>query len=130
MDDAGTALRPFEDQDEAAVVEVWHRSGKAAYPFLLRWQALTLERATQGFRELIRLAAISGSAPAGSLVLMAKTPHPDGLELHTHQENHAARRLYERHGFRVVRFGTSPPPESAPDVECHWRPVKAGSEAV
>lgn len=24
--------------------------------------------------------------------------------------------------FVAVRFGTSPPPESAPDVEYHWRP--------
>jgi ribosomal protein S18 acetylase RimI-like enzyme len=47
---------------------------------------------------------------------------PDGLELHTHQENTKARRFYEKHGFEVVRFGVSPPPESAPDVEYHWRP--------
>jgi hypothetical protein len=30
--------------------------------------------------------------------------------------------LYERHGFKAVKFGTSPPPESAPNVEYHWRP--------
>jgi uncharacterized glyoxalase superfamily protein PhnB len=52
----------------------------------------------------------------------AKSLCPDGLELHTHQENHAARRLYEKHGFKAVRFGTSPPPECAHDVEYHWRP--------
>jgi hypothetical protein len=45
------------------------------------------------------------------------------LELHTHQENYAARRLYEQHGFRAVKFGLSPPPENAPDVEYHWRPA-------
>ena len=55
-------------------------------------------------------------------IAFAKTLHPDGLELHTHQENHAARQLYERHGFRAVKFGLSPPPENAPDVEYHWRP--------
>ena len=60
------------------------------------------------------------------LVLLAKTLHPDGLELHTHQENHAARQLYEKHGFRAVNFGLSPPPESAPDVEYHWRPADPG----
>jgi ribosomal protein S18 acetylase RimI-like enzyme len=47
---------------------------------------------------------------------------PQGLELHTHQQNTGARRFYERHGFAAVRFGLSPPPESAPDVEYHWRP--------
>jgi len=56
------------------------------------------------------------------LVVFAKSLSPNGLELHTHQENRAARRLYERHDFRAVTFGTSPPPESAPDVEYHWRP--------
>jgi GNAT superfamily N-acetyltransferase len=56
------------------------------------------------------------------LVLLAKTLHPEGLELHTHQANQAARQLYETHGFRAVKFGLSPPPESVPDVEYHWRP--------
>jgi len=31
---------------------------------------------------------------------------------------------YEKHGFIASRFGTSPPPESAPDVEYHWRPSR------
>ena len=56
------------------------------------------------------------------LVTHAKALHPDGLELHTHQENHAARAFYEKHGFQAVKFGMSPPPESIPDVEYHWRP--------
>jgi ribosomal protein S18 acetylase RimI-like enzyme len=55
------------------------------------------------------------------LVSFAKHVFPRGLELHTHQENVVARALYERHGFRAVKFGVSPPPESAPDVEYHWR---------
>jgi hypothetical protein len=28
----------------------------------------------------------------------------------------------EHHGFKAVQFGISPSPESAPDVEYHWRP--------
>ena len=59
---------------------------------------------------------------------LAKALFPSGLELHTHQENHAARALYEKQGFVAVRFGLSPPPESAPDVEYHWRPAGLGSE--
>jgi hypothetical protein len=31
--------------------------------------------------------------------------------------------LYEKHGFKAVKFGLSPPPESAPDVEYRWRPA-------
>lgn len=42
---------------------------------------------------------------------------PRGLRLFTHVENAAARAFYESLGFRAVRFGVSPPPESAPDVE-------------
>lgn len=55
-------------------------------------------------------------------VAFAKHLSPGGLELHTHVENHGARMLYEKHQFRAVKFGTSPPPESAPDIEYHWRP--------
>jgi GNAT superfamily N-acetyltransferase len=55
-------------------------------------------------------------------VVFAKQLSPTGLELQTHQENHAARALYEKHGFTAVKFGVSPPPESAPDAEYHWRP--------
>ena len=152
MNDALTAIRRFQDQDEPAVVGVWHRSGQTAYPYLPTWQTLTLERAGEIFRETIRprcniwvgtrsgqvvaFLALNGSyidrmyvdpsewrkSWGTRFVLLAKTLHPEGLELHTHQENHAARRLYEKHGFKAVKLGVSPPPESAPDVEYHWRP--------
>ncbi len=131
---------------------MWHRSGLAAYPFLPSWQALTLEHAATVFRDVIRAhctiwvgtldqRVVSYLAMKGSyvdrmyvdpgqwrrgwgtrLIVFAKSLSPSGLELHTHQENHAARRLYEKHGFKAVRFGVSPPPESAPDVEYRWRP--------
>ena len=156
MNDARTAIRLFKDGDEAAVIAVWHRSGLAAYSFLPTWQALTLERAGEVFRGVIRPRCsiwvgtrhehvVAFLAMVGSyidrmyvdpaewrqgwgtrLVLLAKTLHPEGLELHTHQQNHAARRLYEKHGFRAVKFGLSPPPESAPDIEYHWRPADPG----
>jgi ribosomal protein S18 acetylase RimI-like enzyme len=57
-----------------------------------------------------------------ALLETAQTLSPVGLELHTHIENHTARSFYEKHGFRVVRFGMSPPPENEPDVEYAWRP--------
>lgn len=153
MNDASTAIRRFEDLDELAVIGVWQRSGQAAYGFLPNWQALTLAQAGEIFREVIRPRCniwvgtrnhviVAFLAMAGSyvdrmyvdpaewrqgwgtrFVLFAKTLHPAGLELHTHRENHAARQLYEKHGFKAVKFGMSPPPESAPDVEYHWRPA-------
>ena len=152
MSDTDTVIRQFRDQDEDAVISVWYRSGRAAYHFLPDWQMLTLEHARELFRKTIRPRCriwvglrheqiVAFLAMAGSyidrmyvdpaewhkgwgtqLVLFAKTVHPSGLELHTHQENRAARQFYERHGFRAVKFGVSPPPENAADVEYHWRP--------
>src|SRR5206468_2864242 len=62
------------------------------------------------------------SGIGGLLLLKAKAVSPGGLELHTHQQNVSARAFYEKHGFVAVKFGISPPPESEPDVEYHWRP--------
>lgn len=134
------------------MVGVWHRSGRAAYTYLPTWQSFTLERAAIAFRadilarcelwvgtrddRVVAFLAMRGShldrlyvdPPAqrqswGTRLLEhARSLSPGGLELHTHVENHAARSLYVRRGFVAVRFGTSPPPETAPDVEYHWRP--------
>lgn len=57
-----------------------------------------------------------------ALLGKAQEISPAGLELHTHRENRSARTFYEKHGFRAVRFGVSPPPENEPDVEYWWRP--------
>jgi len=146
------SVRPYKSDDESAVVRVWHRSGRDAYSYLPAWQTLTLEKAHQVFREVIltncqmwvgtqdnRIVAYlamkntyidrlyvdpsqQNRGWGGRFIDFAKSVHPKGLELHTHQENHGACRLYERHGFVAVKFGLSPPPESAPDVEYHWRP--------
>ena len=145
------SIRSFQDHDEPAVVGVWHRPGQAAYAFLPLWQTLTLDRAGTIVRDVIRAQCniwvgtleqqvVAYLAMKGSyidrmfvepsqwrkgwgtrLIIFAKSLSPNGLELHTHQENRAARRLYEKHGFKAVHFGTSPPPESAPDVEYHWK---------
>jgi GNAT superfamily N-acetyltransferase len=146
------AIRPFQDSDESDVIRVWHRSGQAVYRFLATWQTITLEQATIAFREVIRSRCalwvgtldekiVAYLAMKGSyidrmyvdprewrkgwgtqFITFAKELFPDGVELHTHQENYAARKLYEKHGFKAVKFGISPPPECAPDVEYRWRP--------
>ena len=150
--DARRQIRSFRNEDEAATAEVWHRAGRAAYTYLPTWQAFTLEHARRVFHDVIRanctiwVGALDGQVVAylamnGSyldrlyvdpsewrqgwgtrFIELAKTLSPQGLELHTHQENSAARALYEKHAFKAVHFGVSPPPESAPDVEYHWRP--------
>jgi len=152
MNDEYRTIRVFQDSDESAVVGVWHRAGQTAYDFLPMWQTLTFNEAAKIFQEVIRPACdiwvgtlncqvVAYIAMKGSyidrmyidpsewrkgwgtrLIGFAKQLSPDGLELHTHQENNSACRLYEEYGFKAVRFGTSPPPERAPDVEYHWRP--------
>ena len=150
--DGDATIRPFGPTDEAATAEVWHRAGRAADPYLPTWQALDLDAARMVFRDVImrdcRLwvgtrdgVVVAFLGMDGSyldrlyvdppqwrcgwgtrFVTFAKAVSPDGIELHTHQENHAARALYERQGFIAVEFGITPPPESAPDVKYRWRP--------
>lgn len=55
-----------------------------------------------------------------SLLELAKSRSPTGLQLRTHQANTGARAFYEKKGFRAVEFGISPPPESEPDVRYEW----------
>lgn len=147
------SIRPYLPTDEAEVVRIWHRSGDSIYTFLPMWQELTPEKALHIFREFIlpnsqlwvaeegekivafmalrgsyidRLYVDSVAQRQGwgtRLLNHAKELHPKGLRLHTHVENYPARSLYEREGFVAVAFGISPPPESVPDVEYHWRPA-------
>jgi ribosomal protein S18 acetylase RimI-like enzyme len=153
---AAGRIRPYRPEDEAEVAALWHRTGLAAYPYLPTWQALTADEALRVFREVIASRCEMHVAEQGGrivaylaidggvlerlyvdprdqragwgtrLLAFAKQQRPDGLSLFTHQENHVARAFYEKHGFTVVRFGTSPPPESAPDVEYAWTPAGAG----
>lgn len=145
-------IRRFQSGDEAAVVRVWFRSGRAAYTYLPGWQSLSKEHAGQVFRDVIRARCeiwvgtddeqvVAYLAMNGSyvdrmyvdpdewrkgwgkrLIAHAKSISPQGLELHTHQENQAACRFYEKHGFLADKLGTSPFPECAPDVEYRWSP--------
>jgi len=151
---AGLSIRQYQEGDEAQVVGVWHRSGRARYTFLPTWQQFSLEMARNVFGEVIRpncqiwvgvrgdrivaYLAMNGSQIArmyvdpnewrkgwGTRLLeLAKKLSPEGLELYTHQQNASARAFYEEHGFIAVKFGISPPPERAPDVEYHWRPAR------
>jgi GNAT superfamily N-acetyltransferase len=55
-----------------------------------------------------------------ALLAHARSLSPNFLRLYTLQVNTRARAFYEKNGFRPVKFGISPPPESEPDVEYHW----------
>ena len=51
----------------------------------------------------------------------ARQVSPEHLWLYTLQSNTGARAFYEKNGFTAEEFGISPPPESEPDVQYHWR---------
>jgi len=145
----------MRDEDVKAVVQVWHTAGRTAYPFIDTWQRLTLDDAYSVFRQhiapvcevwvaetedgIVGYLALKGSyvdrlyiSPlhqrrgiGSALLTHAMERSPTGLELHTHQKNTQARAFYEKHGFVAVTYGISPPPENEPDVEYHWRPLRA-----
>ena len=56
-----------------------------------------------------------------ALLNFARTKSPEQVWLYTLQVNVNARAFYEKNGFIAEKFGVSPPPENAPDVEYHWR---------
>src|SRR5262245_14765363 len=145
-------VRPLQDEDVPATVALWHETRKDTYHFLVNERSLTLHDSARYFEEVIRPGADLWVAEEGEQILgylarkgsyidrlyvrpsaqrkgvglallrKAQELSPGGLQLHTHQENTKARRFYEKHGFKAVRYGVSPPPDSAPDVEYHWRP--------
>ena len=147
-------VRPARPDETPAIVALWHATKREAYPYLPLEQGRSLEDDLGFFRghveprcriwvaclgdEIAGFLALDGSyidrlyihptaqrrGAGGALLAEARRFCPHGLELHTHQQNASARAFYERHGFVAVRFGVSPAPESAPDVEYHWRPAR------
>jgi ribosomal protein S18 acetylase RimI-like enzyme len=145
-------LRGYAATDEAAVVELWHATKRAAYPYLPAEQTRSMRDDAAFFREHIAarcdvwlaerdgtllgfLALADGyldrlyvhpsaqrEGVGAALLAKARELSPAGLDLHTHQQNVSACSFYEKHGFRAHRFGTSGPPECMPDVLYRWRP--------
>ena len=56
-----------------------------------------------------------------ALLDFAREQSPEHIWLYTLQVNVNARAFYEKNGFIAEKFGISPPPESEPDIEYHWR---------
>jgi GNAT superfamily N-acetyltransferase len=135
-----------------AVVRVWHETKRDTYHFIPQEQGRSLEDDRVFFREgilarcriwiavgeggVLGFLAMAGSyvdrlyvrpdaqrrGIGSALLAKARELSPEGIELHTHQKNRKACAFYEKQGLRAVRLGVSPPPESEPDVEYHWRP--------
>lgn len=135
-----------------SVVRMWRRSREDALPWLEARMGHTPEDDLRFFRDTIArenevwvadgggilgfLAArggtlgylyvdpsAQGKGTGTALLDKAKALAPEGLTLFTHQRNERARAFYERRGFRAVKFGVSPPPESEPDVLYVWNPA-------
>lgn len=56
-----------------------------------------------------------------TLLNYARKLSPEHVWLYTLQINLNARAFYEKNGFIAEKYGISPPPESEPDIEYHWR---------
>jgi GNAT superfamily N-acetyltransferase len=143
-------LRDYADADFEVLVERWHATNLASYPYNAEQQRHTLDGARAFFaahvapvcrievaeRDGDLVGFIALDAPwirhftifpghqrrgVGSLLLdWARRQSPRELRLFTFQRNEPARRFYEHHGFVAIAFGVSPAPESEPDVEYHW----------
>ena len=143
-------IRAMRADELEEVIHLWRTTSKATYTFLTAehtededrnyftnvvaqncdiWVAAE-EAAITGFMAIKgsyidRLYVLPDQQRKGigqRLLEHARTLSPDGLELATHQKNVNACAFYEKNGFYAARYGVSPPPESEPDVEYHWRP--------
>ena len=143
-------LRRLRADEAAGACALWTRSKKRAYPWLAieqartpqedfayfsgtlcarceLWLALRAERvvgvmALEGSHvdQLYVEPDVQGCGVGSALLAHAKALRPGGLSLFTFQRNVRARAFYEARGFRAVRFGVSPAPESEPDVRYEW----------
>lgn len=143
-------IRPYQSDDFESVTELWRRAREQAFPEFQRLKGHPFVEDQAYFRDVIltnndvwvaevdgvpaAFMAIAGdfidqlyvdpgyqrSGVGRALLEHAWTLSPDHLWLYTLQINANGRAFYEKNGFRAVKFGVSPPPESEPDVEYHW----------
>ena len=143
-------IRRARPDDLEAAVGVWERARWDAHSGLEERLSYSHEDNLRHFRDVVTREnevwlAVEGDEVVGLLALgdrkidqlhveprcqgrgvgtalldRAKELSPEGITLFTFQRNERARAFYERRGFRAVRFGVSPPPESEPDVQYAW----------
>jgi GNAT superfamily N-acetyltransferase len=143
-------IRPYRSDDFETVTSLWRRAREQAFPEFQRRKGHTFEEDQAYFRDVILVnndvwvAEVDGEATAfmaicgdfidqlyvdpdhqrhglgKALLDHAKSLSPEHLWLYTLQINAHGRVFYEKNGFRVIKLGLSPPPESEPDVEYRW----------
>ena len=146
-------IRLLRPDDIEEVIALWERARKDALHWLERRMGYSHEQNARYFREVIAaenevwVACLRGRAVGflaircelidhlyvdpshqglgvgTALLRKARELSPDHLVLYTHVRNESARAFYRSRGFRAVEFGTSPPPESEPDVRYEWTPI-------
>ncbi|MCC6259298.1 MAG: GNAT family N-acetyltransferase [Anaerolineales bacterium] len=144
-------IRPYRETDFETVTQFWFDAMNVAMPGLNQRLGHTLADAREFFQRVILaedqlfVYEFDGLAVGylgihgefidrlyvhpmyhrrgigQALLDYARTLSPKHLWLYTHQANKNARAFYEKNGFSAEGFGMSPPPESEPDVEYHWR---------
>jgi GNAT superfamily N-acetyltransferase len=149
-DNAAVAVRAYAEPDFADLVSRWHETNRVSYRYVGEHQRHTLADARRFFREHVlatcrvwvaersgtlqgmialevpwirQLAVFPEFQRRGvgtALLFKARKLSPETLRLFTFQRNATARAFYAKHGFSLVAFGVSPPPESEPDVEYRW----------
>ncbi|MDM8532949.1 GNAT family N-acetyltransferase [Anaerolineales bacterium HSG25] len=152
--------RPYTSADFMAVTEMWHYSKRAAFPYVALQQEYDIARNRGYFQheivpnyqlwvaemtgqivgfmaykptyidQLFVHLSYQGQGVGTALLNHAKAISPQGLQLYTFEKNHVARQFYEQNGFRAIKFGVSPAPESEPDVLYEWKPKKTIDEGV
>jgi GNAT superfamily N-acetyltransferase len=142
-------IREARPQDAGAIATIWLASFKATYAFppahpdheVRAWVAEMLLPETEGWiadddgevaigfmalghgsiEQLYLMPSWTGRGVGTRLVRLAQERRPDGLELWTFQVNAAARRFYERNGFRLVEMTDGAGNEERqPDVRYVW----------
>jgi RimJ/RimL family protein N-acetyltransferase len=87
-----------------------------------------------GWIEQLYIATSAQGTGLGSdFIRLAKSMHPDGLQLYCFAENHRAAAFYRSRGFEVIATGDgSGNEEGQPDLLFAWRPERdaAGVSAV
>ena len=138
-------VRLYQPEDFDAVTLLWRRACEDAFPEFQRAKGHTFAEDCAYFQDVILrenqvwvaeadggvtgFMAINGSFIALALqrrgigqafLEQARQLSPDFLRLYTFQCNQKGRAFYEKNGFRAVKFGVSPPPETEPDGEYRW----------
>jgi ribosomal protein S18 acetylase RimI-like enzyme len=144
------SIRPYRQDDFAAVALLWRRARLEAFPEFQRTKGHTFGEDRVYLRDEILpnnqvwVAELDGKcagfmAQRGNFIdqlyvdpayqhqgvgraflAKARQLSPASLRLFTFQSNRQGRAFYEKSGFRPVKFGLSPPPENEPDVEYQW----------